>query len=103
MTPVIFLPEARAEAVDSFRWYEERRAGLGAVFRNELDAAIIRIAEAPQTFAVYYKDLRRVLVRRFPYAVYYRTYPDLVVIVGVFHGKRDPNALRRRAGRPSGR
>jgi len=96
VTQVIFSDEARLEALDSFHWYEERRRGLGGVFKAELDAAIRRVSEEPLAFPVYYRDLRRVLVGRFPYAVYYRTYPDLVVIVAVFHGRRNPDALRRR-------
>ncbi len=95
MTPVIFAHEAHAEALDSFLWYEGRRRGLGEIFKAELNTAIQRVAEEPLAFPLYYRDLRRVLVQRFPYAVYYRTYPELVVVVAVFHGRRNPDALRR--------
>jgi toxin ParE1/3/4 len=99
--PVIFSQEARSEALDAFHWYEERRLGLGAAFRAELDAAIERVASDPDSFPTHYRDLRRVLVRRFPYAVYYRIYPELVIVVAVFHGKRNPSELQRR-GRTAG-
>jgi plasmid stabilization system protein ParE len=95
--PVIFSLEARSEALDAFHWYEERRQGLGAAFRVELDAAIDGVASGPESFPIHYRDLRRVLVRRFPYAVYYRIYPELVIVVAVFHGKRNPSELRRRS------
>jgi len=35
-------------------------------------------------------------VSRFPYAVYFRIYPDAIVIVGVMHGRRHPKLLKTR-------
>lgn len=97
MSRVVFLAEARAEALETFRWYEEQRAGLGAVFRRELDEAIKRIGDTPHAYPPLYRDLRRVLVDRFPYAIFYRSLTDLVVVVGVIHGRRDPREWKRRA------
>ena len=97
MTSVIFAAEAEADALDAFAWYEDQRAGLGAQFRDALDVAVSRIADAPLAYAVQYRDLRRVLVRRFPYAIYYRVYPAAVVIVAVLHGRRHPRVWQRRS------
>ena len=72
MTPVEFEPEAVADAVAAYEWYEGQREGLGRRFRAALDVAVFRIAEGPTTFPVCHRDLRRVLVERFPYAIYYR-------------------------------
>jgi len=94
--PVIFAADAEADVLDAFAWYEERREGLGALFRNAVDAAVMRIAEAPLSPAVVYRDLRHVLVRRFPYAIYYRVYPNTVVVVAVVHGRRHSRVWRRR-------
>jgi toxin ParE1/3/4 len=94
--PVVFAAEAETDVLDAFAWYEERREGLGALFRSAVDDAVTRIAEAPLSPAVLYRDLRHVLVRRFPYAVYYRVYPSTVVVVAVVHGRRHPRVWRRR-------
>ncbi|WCQ87489.1 MULTISPECIES: type II toxin-antitoxin system RelE/ParE family toxin [Sorangium] len=94
---VVFLAEARAEALETFHWYEEQRSGLGAVFRRELDDAIKRIWNAPLAYPPLYRDLRRVLVERFPYAVFYRILRDAIVVVGVIHGRRHPREWKRRA------
>jgi len=94
---VIFLAEARAEALETFRWYEKERRGLGAVFRSALDKAIKRIRNAPLAYPVQYRDLRRVLIERFPYAIFYRVLPNAIVVVGVIHGRRHPREWRRRA------
>ena len=90
MSRVIFLAEARAEALETFRWYEEQRRGLGTIFRAELKEAIKRIRDAPLAYPPQYRDLRRVLIERFPYAVFYRVMNDTIVVVGVVHGRRHP-------------
>jgi plasmid stabilization system protein ParE len=40
--------------------------------------------------------MRRALVRRFPYAIFYEIGSREIVVYGVFHGARDPQAWRRR-------
>ena len=41
--------------------------------------------------------LRRVLLRRFPYAIYYKVYPGVISVIGVIHGHRHPQTWLRRA------
>ena len=52
-------------------WYEQQQQGLGAEFINDIDKSLIRIENAPMQFPFRYLDMRRALVRRFPYAVYF--------------------------------
>lgn len=97
MTRVILSPEARAEALEVFRWYEQEREGLGKEFRAELKQAIERIRALPLAYRVAYKDLRVALVDRFPYAMFYRALPDGSIVVAVVHQKRHPRTWKRRA------
>lgn len=93
---VILREEARSDALQAFEWYEERRAGLGIEFRDALDATIARIVRYPLAYVSGERGLRRALVSRFPYAVYFRVYPEAVVVVGVLHGKRHPRVVKAR-------
>lgn len=97
MKPALLSGDARADALEAFAFYERRRQGLGARFREHLDHAIARIQEDPARYPVVYRDLRRRLVERFPYAVYYREYSDVVFIVAVMHGRRSPDRWKLRA------
>jgi toxin ParE1/3/4 len=97
VTPVILTLEARADALEACRWCEEQHVGLGLVYRSALDGAVERISRTPESFAIQYRDLRRVLVERFPYAVFYRVYPDVILIVAILHGRRDPRVWQKRA------
>ena len=76
--------------------YEAQRAGLGVEFVLELDAAIERAAVNPEAYAIQYHGARRVLIRRFPYSVYYLVESGAVEIIGVLHQHRLPQAWQSR-------
>lgn len=88
---------ARAEIAEAFEWYLARSKDAPADFLAEIDATLSHIAEAPERFPVVRGRLRRVLLRRFPYAVYYKVYPTVISVVGVIHGHRHPDTWLRRA------
>jgi toxin ParE1/3/4 len=70
--------------------YEERRAGMGIAFITEIDRCVVLAAEHPLLYAVVHRDIRRVTARRFPFSVYFRAEPQRIVVLAVFHGRRDP-------------
>ena len=90
--------QARAEIAEAFEWYLARSQAASADFLAELDAAMNKIAEAPEHFPVVRGRLRRVLLHRFPYAVYFKLYPTSISVVGVIHGHRHSANWLRRAG-----
>ena len=96
MSRVILLPEAREDVLEAFHWYDGERPGLGKVFRAALNQAIRGIRTTPFAAQVVYRDLRRVMVDRFPYGVFSRVLPEAIVVVGVIHGRRAPTAWMRR-------
>jgi plasmid stabilization system protein ParE len=63
-----------------------------------VDGAFREIAEDPERFPVVHGRLRRIVLPRFPYAVYYKLYPRTISIVGVIHGHRHPDTWLSRAG-----
>lgn len=91
MHPLIFTPVARTELIDAQDWYENQIPGLGPRFMAAVDAAIERIRTNPVQFPVIYKNIRRALLRRFPYALMFVIEPDdTLVVIACFHGSRDP-------------
>ena len=88
--------EAQTDALAAYHWYEERSPGLGAEFRLSLDATIHRISTHPFVYPEQHRGLRHTLVRRFPYAVYFRVSEDIILVVAVIHAKRHPAVARNR-------
>ena len=64
-------------------WYDAQRQGLGTEFRDEVDAAIARVANNPLIYPERYRGARRALLRRFPYVLWYRSYDTFVVVLSL--------------------
>lgn len=95
--PVVFRLEAEAEFEEAQAWYEDRLRGLGQEFVTRVQATIDVIRRNPGQFPRIDGEVRRALVRRFPYAIFYLADPESVVIIAVFHTSRDPAIWRLRA------
>ena len=89
--PVIFRRAVGRDLAAAYRWYEERRGGLGEQFLSSVDAAFDQIEQFPELFAIRYGQVRMAPVPRFPYAVFYRVDPRRVVVLTVLHTSDDPN------------
>lgn len=93
---LIISPEADLDIEDAFTWYEQQRPGLGSEFIRAVDVAISSIGSNPLAYPLIYRQARRVLLRRFPYALLYIFDSNSISIVGCFHGKRDPKQWQER-------
>lgn len=97
MKPRLFLEdEASDDLVDAFRWYDGQREGLGSEFLAAIALVLERIEENPLAYPIIRGATRRVLVRRFPYSVFYVADPDLIAVTAVLHGRRDPQRWQER-------
>ena len=96
MIPAQFRPEAAADLDEAVDWYESQRLGLGLEFLAEAQRLTERIASSPLQFPILYRDARRALLRRFPYAFFFRATDDSVLIIAVADLRREPSRWRRR-------
>lgn len=87
---VVFQPEAEVEVLETRRWYEERREGLGAEFASAVDAIVERIMTSPLAFPRAHGETRRAVLRSFPYAIYFRVLVDGAIVVLALHGRQHP-------------
>jgi len=93
-----FLPEVEGDVLKGHAWYEEKTPGLGGEFLRLFYARAEELARNPRMYPTVHKDFHRSLLRRFPYALYFRIENDRVIVFGLFHCARDPRALRRELG-----
>ncbi len=96
MRPYIFRPAAADDIRRAYAWYGQAREGLGEEFLAEIHVAMQRVLSAPLTYPVLHRQTRRVLVRRFPYGLFFRLIDDTVVFVACFHLHRSPELWKRR-------
>lgn len=68
---LVFSPEARLEFDEAERYYRLQLSGLELKWREEIRNALRRLRAWPLAFPVERGDIRRVLLRRFPYKLLY--------------------------------
>ena len=89
-------PRADLDVAAAYHWYETERTGLGLEFLGHLSKTYDRIGADPLRYRELEFGIRRALLPRFPYAVYFAVEPDVVVILAVLHVSRDPAEWQRR-------
>jgi len=98
---IILLPEAVADVAEAYDWYELQQAGLGDEFLRCLEDAYTRIAAQPLHYPVRFDSFRRILLRRFPYAIYFEYNAAAIYVCYVFQCAQDPGKLARRLHKPN--
>jgi plasmid stabilization system protein ParE len=86
---IVFRLEAQAEFDEAIDWYEQQ-AELGLEFLDCVADSLTRIAATPESCEIVYEDVRRAVVQRFPYSVFYQVEQQQIVVLAIFHSKRDP-------------
>ena len=97
MTPRLFVRDAAVADIEAaVEWYEDRRAGLGGEFLRAVRATLAAVERTPEQFGMAREPIRRAVLRRFPYALFYIVEPDTVVVIACLHARRDPHVWQSR-------
>ena len=100
MTFVLRLrPEAEQDLLDAATWYEQRRESLGHQFLDEAVASLGAIGKAPSMYPQVYRNVRRALLRRFPFGIFYKVEGSAITVLAVMHASRDPRRWKGRNSR----
>ncbi|MFC5049042.1 type II toxin-antitoxin system RelE/ParE family toxin [Rubritalea spongiae] len=86
------IESAAVELAEAVAFYEDYTSRLGTTFLDEFDRAIDLILEMPQAWSPVDLEIRRFLLRRFPYSIFYSVEDDEIVILSVFHQHRKPRS-----------
>lgn len=92
---LILRQEAERDLVEAYKWYEEKVPGLGTDFLAVIERALESIQDNPARFPVIYRNVRRALMRRFPYGIFYFFEGEIIVVLGVMHTARNPAKWRK--------
>jgi toxin ParE1/3/4 len=95
--PVIIHSEAIEELDGAVAYYEDQKVGLGFNFLVEVEQALGKIQQNPNLGVVYkVTGLRRYVIQRFPFLIFYAELEEYIWVVAIVHGKRRPDYWRRR-------
>jgi plasmid stabilization system protein ParE len=91
---IILSPDAQADIRSAVRWYQHKETNLSFRFKAELRTSLRRIARYPFEFPRVNDLVRRALMKRFPYLIYFTLNQDRVFVVAILHQHRQ-QTLRR--------
>lgn len=87
---------AELDIAEAQVWYESQRPGLGLEFHTEISQVFTVLSQTPLMYPVLYRDVRRVLVHRFPFLLWYRVIGENVVVLACTHARQDPEKVMTR-------
>jgi len=93
---LIIRPEAKADLLDAFHWYQDRKDGLGYDFKLCVDEVMSKIQRNPLAYKTIFQEIRRAIIKRFPFGVFYIADNNHVVVLAVLHARRDPSNWKKR-------
>ena len=98
---LIIRPEAEANLTDAVVWYDSRDPGLGLELLSEVHSGIARALESPESFLRVRRNptVRRLLIRRFPYRIFFIDRQNALVVFAVLHAGRHDRVWKHRAER----
>ena len=86
-----FIPEVYDDIKIAYDWYESQRIGLGEDFLLALEESYSKISRMPRVYQIMHKIVRRKLLRRFPYGVFFILQDDEVIVIAIMHTRRKPS------------
>jgi plasmid stabilization system protein ParE len=94
-------PEAREEFLAAVEWYQERSAAVARRFVDEVDRGLNEIRSNPESWPLAPHvpenlQVRRILLRKFPYALVFLLLDDEIRVLAIAHGRRLPGYWRSR-------
>lgn len=93
---VSYHPKAADEYKEAIDYYEDCQAGLGKQLTQEIDASIKLILAFPTAWTLLEGEIRRILIRRFPFGLLYILRNDEIYILAVMNLNRNPNYWKER-------
>lgn len=94
-----FHPQAELELIEEAAYYELQVPGLGERFEAEVRRATDLLLDHPEIGHPADPDLRKFVLNRFPFTLYYSVASDVVRIEVVAHQSRGPGYWQSRVDR----
>ncbi len=94
---VEFSNDAEEDLDESFLWYELQKPNLGKEFIKCIEDGLIKICNSPHRYPVVYENVRRFIIKKFPFCIYYYISHSKIKVIAVFHNSRNPKIWEKRS------
>lgn len=97
MDYIVSIPkQAEKDLREVFLWDEEKKPGLGFLFKDFLKTAISSIKQNPLKFQIRYKNIRSRFLNKLPFGVHYWILESEIIILAVFHTSLEPKMWQKK-------
>ncbi len=93
---IVITPIAEQDIQIGRNWYELQKNELGNEFIEAIETTIHKIKSNPNLFSKIYLGIRRAMVKRFPFGIYYFVKDDIINIFAIVHFSRNPKIWKQR-------
>lgn len=93
---IVITEIAETDILTGKNWYNSQQNKLGDEFIFEMENKILVIQSNPFLFSIIKKDIRKALLKRFPFGIYYFLEGDVINIFAVIHFSRNPKIWKQR-------
>jgi plasmid stabilization system protein ParE len=94
--PIRFSDAAEDDLTEIIAYYESQKVGLGLAFESELETMLEYLSDAPLLYPITWKNIRRMNLERYTYAVYYIVEDSWLSVIAVLHQARNPYHWKKR-------
>ena len=91
MRKLVIQPEAQSEYEDGISEFKKIKKELARRFAKEVKKSLKLLRKMPKIHGIVVRDIRRAVVRGFPYVILYRVTDTEVIVLAIFHTRRDPS------------
>ena len=82
--------KAFLEIEDAKEYYNLQKENLGDTFKSDLKSSINKIQTFPDLYPNITGTMKRCILHRFPYSIFYALKKDIILILSVAHQHRKP-------------
>ncbi len=93
---IVVKPIVWFDLEEAITWYENERQGLGEQFFNNFEDAKEKIEINPNRYRNIIPGVKRILIKKFPYKIFYIISDNTILIIGLTHAKRSNAFVRKR-------
>jgi len=87
---VYLRPEANADLEEAYHYYEKCGKGLGEDLVHCVEDVLQKLSENPKHYPVIHRRVRRALIHRFPYGIFFVEEENRLVVTAIMHFSRNP-------------
>jgi toxin ParE1/3/4 len=91
---IVITPEAGLDIAEAKGWCDSQETGVGEKFYSAFRGRItegLKSPSAPRAWGR--RQIRKLMIPKFPYAIYYEIAGEEMRVIAVVHGARNPKYL----------